>query len=145
MHSFLHAGITFPLCGLTRSPIPAGALVDHLEHNECGAQVAFMGRVRNQTAGRAVTWLEYEAQEVLAPQIMHEVITEATGKFQLHFACCIHRLGRLYPGDCAVLVVTATPHRKAAYGGNQYIIDEVKRRAPIWKKESFVDGSEAWP
>lgn len=145
MQTFSHAGISYPLCGLTRAPIPAGNLVDHFDRLECGGQVAFMGRVRNQTKGRSVTWLEYEAQEVMAEQIMQEVLAEATEQFQLHHSCCIHRLGRLYPGECAVLVITATPHRKAAYGGNQYIIDEVKRRAPIWKKECFADGSEVWP
>jgi molybdopterin synthase catalytic subunit len=124
--------------------IPVGALSDAFARPECGGQVVFAGRVRNNTKGRAVEWLEYEAQQTLAEDTMRQVLAEAIKEFNLYDAFCVHRVGRLFPGQCAVLVITATPHRTAAYNGNRYIIDEVKKRAAIWKKEYFADGVQSW-
>lgn len=129
---------------IVRAPIPVGALVEYFSRPECGGEVLFAGRVRNHTKGRSVEWLEYEAHPELAEIKMREVIVEAVAEFGLTDAFCIHRVGRLHPGECAVLVVTATAHRDAAFRGNRYIIDEVKKRAPIWKREFFADGEPRW-
>ncbi len=140
----LVAGQEWKNGSLVSAPIPAGALADHFARPECGGEVLFAGRVRNHTKGQAVDWLEYEAHPELAEVKMREVLSEAIAEFSLWDAFCIHRVGRLLPGECAVLVITATPHRDAAFRGNRYIIDEVKKRAPIWKREFFTRGDAQW-
>ena len=129
---------------IMRHEIPVGALVEHFSRPQCGGEVLFAGRVRNHTKGRPVEWLEYEAHPELAEIKMREVLSEAVQEFGLVDAFCVHRVGRLLPGQCAVLVVTATAHRDAAFRGNRFIIDEVKKRAPIWKREFFSDGEPQW-
>lgn len=129
---------------IVSASIPVGELSEFFARPECGGEVIFAGRVRNHTKGRAVRWLEYESNTTLAEQVMRTVLVEAAAQFDLKDAFCVHRVGRLMPGECAVLVATASFHRDAAYKGNRYIIDEVKRRAPIWKKEFFEDGQQSW-
>ena len=109
-----------------------------------GALVVFEGIVRNTNDGRQVESLEYEAMETLAVKEGNKVIDEAQTRFSIAWADCVHRLGHLQIGDLAIRVVVGAEHRKDAFDACQYIVDEVKSRVPIWKKEHYTDGSTSW-
>lgn len=104
----------------------------------------FSGDVRINNLGREVAYLEFEAHEKLAVKMIREILDDATRKWQLHVAAAQHRLGKVGISECAVVVITASPHRKEAYQANRYIMDRIKHEVPIWKCEYFSDGSYLW-
>lgn len=109
-----------------------------------GAYVGFEGWIRNENEGQQVLRLEYEVYEPLAVSEGEKVIAEARAKFPLLHAQCVHRSGLLEIGECAVWVGVTSAHRDEAFLACRYIIDEVKIRLPIWKKEYYVDGHSGW-
>lgn len=109
-----------------------------------GAVVLFSGEVRASNKDREVLHLEYEAYIPMAEKLIAEILGEATGKWNLNTAICVHRIGRVEISGCAVVVITASAHRAQAYQANQYIIDRVKNEVPIWKHEFFADGTSEW-
>jgi molybdopterin synthase catalytic subunit len=109
-----------------------------------GAYVCFEGWVRNHNEGKAVTSLEYEAYEMLAQKEGNKILGEAREKFDILEAACIHRTGHLQIGEIAVWVGVTAKHREAAFEACRYVIDEVKARVPIWKKEHYSDGNSGW-
>jgi molybdopterin synthase catalytic subunit len=108
-----------------------------------GGAVSFVGTVRETNRGRRVRALQYEAYAPMARAVIGEIAGEARRRFDIGPVDVHHRLGRLEPGDVAVVIRVGAPHRDAAFGACRYLIDELKRRAPIWKKEVYDDG-EAW-
>jgi adenylyltransferase/sulfurtransferase len=110
----------------------------------CGGYASFEGWVRDQNEGRQVARLEYEAFAALAVREGERIVAEAVEKFGVTRAACVHRIGDLALGDMAVWVGVATPHRAEAFAACRYIIDEVKHRVPIWKKEHYIDGDSGW-
>lgn len=129
---------------LTNDPIDSATLARGLTEEAAGALVTFEGRVRNSNEGRAVVGLEYEAYEELARREGDEVIAEASRRFPIIRASCIHRVGTLSVGDLAVWVGVVAGHRAEAFNACRFIIDEVKARVPIWKKEHYAEGESAW-
>ena len=110
-----------------------------------GAYASFEGWVRNHNEGRAgVLRLEYEGYEQLGVKEGERIIAEALARFDITKAHCIHRLGELEIGELAVWVGVSAAHRGAAFDACRYIIDEVKHRVPIWKKEHYADGDSGW-
>ncbi len=109
-----------------------------------GGLCVFEGWVRNENEGRTVEQLEYEVYAPLAVSEGEKVIAEAKDKFPHLQACCVHRSGLLEIGDCAVWIGVAAPHRDEAFKACRYIIDQIKLRLPIWKKEHYVDGDSGW-
>ena len=109
-----------------------------------GGFCVFEGWVRNENEGRTVARLEYEVYEPLAVAEGQKVIDEACRKYPHLDAVCVHRSGLLEIGDCAVWVGVAAAHRDEAFKACRYIIDEIKIRLPIWKKEHYVDGDSGW-
>jgi len=109
-----------------------------------GAVVSFEGRVRDHNQGRKVTALEYEAYKELAEAEGAGIVAEAMVKFALLNVRCVHRIGSLNVGDLAVWISTSAAHRAEAFFACRYIIDEVKARLPVWKKEHYTDGSSLW-
>ena len=109
-----------------------------------GGLCVFEGWVRNENEGRTVEQLEYEVYEPLAVSEGEKVIAEAKKLFPHLQACCVHRSGLLDIGDCAVWVGVAASHRDEAFKACRYIIDQIKVRLPIWKKEHYVDGNSGW-
>lgn len=109
-----------------------------------GGYTAFEGWVRNHNEGLAVTRLEYEAFETLGRKEGEKIIQEATARFGIVKAACVHRIGSLEIGDLAVWVGVSARHRAEAFAACRYIIDEVKHRVPIWKKEHYVNGDSGW-
>lgn len=115
-----------------------------LDNPRAGALTAFEGRVRNHNDGRSVLALSYEACESLATREADRIIAEAKERFAIYDALCLHRVGDLTVGDIAVWVGVTAAHRDTAFGACRYIIDQIKIRLPIWKKESYSDGSSEW-
>jgi molybdopterin synthase catalytic subunit len=115
-----------------------------LEDPAAGGYASFEGWVRNHNEGMAVTRLEYEAFELLANKEGERIVNEAIERFGVVKAACVHRIGSLAIGDLAVWVGVSSRHRAEAFAACRYIIDEVKHRVPIWKKEHYVNGDSGW-
>ena len=124
--------------------IDGGMLKEALADDTCGGFVAFEGWVRDHHEGRRVTGLDYEAYEALAVSEGEKILAEAREKFGAAKVACVHRVGSLAIGDMAVWVGAAAPHRDEAFAACRYVIDEVKLRVPIWKKEHYVEGEAEW-
>jgi molybdopterin synthase catalytic subunit len=120
------------------------ALRGELADPTCGGYAAFEGWVRNHHEGQPVTRLEYEAYVPLAVREGERIVAEARERFGIHGALCAHRLGGLELGEIAVWVGVAAAHRDEAFRACRYIIDEVKHRLPIWKKEHYRNGDSGW-
>ena len=129
---------------ITTDPIDPEALRHRLMNDGAGACATFEGWVRNLNEGEAVDALEYETHAAIAEAEGQAVIDEALQKFPLVGAECVHRVGLLAIGDCAVWVGVSSAHRGAAFDACRYIIDEIKHRLPIWKKEHYRKGATAW-
>ena len=129
---------------ITHSPINIISLISASHHPEAGAMVLFSGEVRNHNMGKEVEYLEYEAFVPMAAQMIDAIVKEATARWNLNYAVCQHRIGKVGICESAVCTITASAHRKEAYEANQYIIHRVKHEVPIWKKEYFKDGSVSW-
>lgn len=129
---------------VTAERIDAESLKRSLANAGAGGFCSFEGWVRNLNEGRNVRRLEYEAYEPLVISEGQRVLDEARQKFPFLEARCVHRTGLLEIGDLAVWVGVASAHRDEAFKACRYIIDELKVRLPIWKKEHYVDGDSGW-
>ena len=109
-----------------------------------GGYVSFEGWVRDHNEGREVTRLEYEAFEALAVKEGDRIVSEAMLRFPIKHALCIHRVGSLDLSDMAVWVGVSAAHRGEAFAACRFMIDEVKHRLPIWKKEHYRSGDSGW-
>ena len=126
------------------APLDPAALRALLGSPEAGGYCSFEGWVRNHNEGRAVRRLEYEAFEALAVKEGERIVAEAIERFGVERAACVHRVGGLEIGECAVWVGVSARHRHEAFLASRYIIDAVKHRLPIWKKEHYLDGDSGW-
>jgi molybdopterin synthase catalytic subunit len=126
------------------APIDAAAARAELRDAAAGGFVSFEGWVRDHNEGKEVTRLEYEAFEALAVKEGVRIVAEALRRFPIKHALCIHRLGALALTDMAVWVGVSAVHRGEAFDACRYIIDEVKHRVPIWKKEHYRGGDSGW-
>ena len=126
------------------TPLDPEQLKATLSASAAGACVCFEGWVRNHNEGESVQALEYEAHAALATKEGQKILDEAAAKFALHAAAAEHRTGLLAIGDCAVWVGVTSSHRGEAFEACRYIIDELKSRLPIWKKEHYADGHSGW-
>jgi len=129
---------------LTDAAIDGAALAAGLADAAAGACITFEGWVRNRNDGRAVLRLDYQAYAKLAQSEGERILGEAAQRFEILAARCTHRTGSLAIGDLAVWVGVSAGHRDAAFAACRYIIDEVKRRVPIWKNEHYADGESGW-
>ncbi len=129
---------------ISSSPLDPMALRTSVQDVEAGGFVAFEGWVRNHNEGKTVERLEYEAYEAVAISEGNAILAEATERFGLRAAQCVHRVGSLELQDMAVWVGVSSPHRGEAFDACRFIIDSVKHRLPIWKKEHYTDGDSGW-
>ena len=129
---------------LTDRPIDPAALLGGMGDTGAGACATFEGRVRDRNDGRAVERLDYEAFAPLAEKEGARIVREARAKFQVIGATCVHRTGSLALGDISVWIAVTAAHRGAAFDACRYIIDEIKGRLPIWKKEHYAGGASEW-
>jgi molybdopterin synthase catalytic subunit len=133
-----------PLFRFENAPLDTAALQRELRDHGCGGFAAFEGWVRNHNEGHAVTRLEYEAFAELAEKEGARIVQAAIENLGVTRAHCVHRLGALAVGDVAVWVGVSAAHRDAAFAACRFVIDEVKRRVPIWKNEHYADGESGW-
>lgn len=133
--------MSFRLSSDSLDPVTLKASMTNVQ---AGACVSFEGWVRNRNEGQAVSSLEYEAYPDLAEKEASRILGEARVKFHLLDAAAVHRVGHLQLGEMAVWVGVTAEHRDAAFSACRYIIDEMKARVPIWKKEHYVNGASQW-
>jgi len=129
---------------MTTQEIQTSALSAEFVGTSAGAAVTFEGRVRDHNLGRSVVGLEYEAYSELATSEGNCIIEEAKEKFAIIDAVAVHRYGQLGLKDIAVCIVVFSSHRDAAFLACRYIIDEIKARLPIWKREHYATGDAQW-
>ena len=110
----------------------------------CGAVVVFDGLVRNHHEGKSVTALVYEHHPIMAQPAGEEIVKEAYDKFPITHALAVHRIGDVPIGEAAVVTMVASSHRAEAFDACQYLIDEIKHRVPLWKHETYTDGSSVY-
>ncbi len=134
--------LTSPHARLQREPIESAPLLKSIKQAEDGAMVMFDGIVRNNTRGRQTLYLEYDSYPEMAMAQMEQLAVEALAKFPVRDVQIIHRVGRQEIGDTSVLIAVASGHRAAAFDACRYVIDALKKKVPIWKKEFFADGAE---
>lgn len=128
----------------SRTQVDLAVCRDRISAPSAGACVSFEGWVRDHNEGQRVLRLEYEAYETLGLKEGEKIIEEALSRFGVGAAVCVHSLGALEIGELAVWVGVSSPHRDEAFAACRYIIDEVKNRVPIWKKEHYADGDSGW-
>lgn len=129
---------------ISKTSIDPDKLRESLLDHAAGGYVSFEGWIRNENEGQQVLRLEYEVYEPLAIKEGRKILAEARRKFPILHADCVHREGLLELGECAVWVGVSSAHRDEAFAACRHIIDEVKARLPIWKKEHYVNGDSGW-
>lgn len=128
---------------LLHTPLSEQACLDFVKTDDVGGIVVFVGTVRNQTKGKAVIRLDFEAYEPMAISEMRKIAILAVEQFSLKKISLHHRVGTLDVGEIPVVIAVSSAHRKAAFVACEFVIDTLKETVPIWKKEIFEDG-EVW-
>ena len=129
---------------ITSEPIVATELIIQLKEPDCGAITTFSGTVRQHNNDRQVIQLHYQSYKTLAVKEGNKILGETKEQFNIVNALCTHRVGDLNIGETAVWIGVNAEHRDAAFNACRYIIDAIKIRVPIWKKEIYVDGDSGW-
>lgn len=132
------------LARVTADAIDPAALLGGALSPDDGAALLFWGVVRNENDGRAVSSLEYSAYAEMAEREMLRIAEEARARFGTGAIHVVHRIGLLRVGEASVAIAVASPHRAEAYEASRYVIEELKRRVPVWKREGYVDGESEW-
>ena len=124
--------------------IDPSALIAEVRSDSAGAVSVFIGTVRDFNDGRSVVRLEYEAYRAMAESELSAIVREAAAKYEIGSLVAEHRIGELSVGDVSVAIAASHAHRTAAIECAQFVIEEIKKRVPIWKREHFVDGTREW-
>ncbi len=126
---------------LTRDPLDVGDLLAEVQSSERGGTCVFLGTVRNDAG---VTSIDYSAYESMAVEEIERILAEARERWPRSRVMLQHRLGVIPMGEASIAIAAAAPHRDEAFAACRYVIEEVKKRLPVWKKELRGDGSEQW-
>jgi len=129
---------------LTRSPVSLDALLAEVSAPERGGTCVFLGTVRNGPEEQGVTAIEYSAYEEMVEAEFGRLLADADGRWPEARIAVRHRLGVIPSGEASIAIAAAAPHRAEAFAACRFVIEEVKRRIPVWKKELRVDGTETW-
>lgn len=133
-----------PFAAVVREPLDPAAVLAKVGSDEDGAALLFVGVVRNHADGRPVSGMRYDAYEEMATQVLGEIAGEAAERLGTDRVAVIHRVGELTVGEASVAIAVSSPHRAQAYEASRYVIEEIKKRVPIWKKEHYRDGDARW-
>lgn len=128
---------------VTNDDFSVDEVLRKIRNKYTGAIVSFVGVVREDDSGRKIKMLEMETYKGMAEKELSDLKDKAMKKFNLEDVTIIHRIGSLSPGDNIVLIAVASGHRKEAFAGAEFLIDELKKVVPLWKKEILEDG-EVW-
>ncbi len=129
---------------LTPDPIRPEEILEEVGAAEDGAVLLFVGIVRNHNDGRPVTGMEYEAYEEMAGPVLDEIAGEAAERCGSDRIVVVHRVGELDVGEASVAIAVSTPHRAEAYDASRFVIEAIKERLPIWKREHYESGERRW-
>ena len=131
-------------CALRSEPLPVGEAASFLHTPEAGGVNLFVGTTRQWTDGSETTSLWYEAYEPMALAELDRLASEAAERWPIERCVLLHRLGEVPVAEASVVIGVATPHRAEAFAACRWLIDTLKERVPIWKREAYTDGTEAW-
>ena len=129
---------------LIENKIPIQVLSEKLFDETCGGIVTFEGRIRKHNHDKEVSKVTYECYYPMALKIMSEIKSQALKKWDVKHIIAVHRIENVPIGEVAVWIGVASVHRKEAFAVCRFMIDEIKSKVPIWKKESYIDGSVSW-
>lgn len=129
---------------IVERPIDGVGLLGEASRATNGAAILFIGTVRDTSDGQCVAGIDYSAYEQMAEQELRAIAGEASQRFGTNSIVVEHRVGHLEIGETSVGIAVAHPHRAAAYDASRFIIEQIKVRVPIWKREEYVDGSSQW-
>lgn len=129
---------------ITTGPIDLSAVMARVGGPADGAVALFVGTVRNANEGRPVGGMEYEGYVAMAREQLAAIVAEAAGRAAAGRVAAVHRLGELAVGEASVAVAVSTPHRAEAFDAARYVIEEIKKRLPVWKRERYLDGGVRW-
>ena len=129
---------------VTSDPIDPARMLGGALSPADGAALLFWGVVRQENDGRAVSRLEYSAYAPMAEKEMMRIADEARQRFGTGAIHVVHRVGMLEIGEASVAIAVASPHRAEAYEASRYVIEQLKQRVPVWKREGYVDGETEW-
>ncbi|MCL4307536.1 MAG: molybdenum cofactor biosynthesis protein MoaE [Candidatus Thermoplasmatota archaeon] len=132
------------LIRIQEEPIDYGDLIEKMRNESAGAIVSFLGTVRNTSVNLKVSGLEYSSYREMALKMMGEIAEEALEKYGITDYAIVHRLGKLGLKEDSVAVCVASPHRKEGFRACEFIIDSIKEKVPIWKKDIVEGGEEKW-
>ena len=129
---------------IVEQTIDVPAILERVSRSANGATVLFLGMVREMNEGRDVTGIEYTAYRSMAERELATIVEEAAALADSGDIAVEHRLGQLEVGECSVAIAVGHPHRGRAFEAARYVIEELKQRVPIWKREHYVDGTREW-
>ena len=129
---------------LTRSPLSLDALLGEVSSPERGGTCAFLGTVRNGPEEHGVTAIEYSAYDEMVDAELIRILSEVRERWPQARAGVRHRIGMIPAGEASIAIVVAAPHRAQAFEACRYVIEEIKRRVPVWKRELRLDGTAVW-
>lgn len=129
---------------LVELPIDTAALLREVSADESGAVTLFVGTVRNSNDGRPVTGIEYTAYAAMASSELTKIVGEASQQFGTDHVVVEHRLGYLALGEASVAIAVSHARRAPAMDASRFVIEEIKKRVPIWKREHYADGTREW-
>ena len=129
---------------LVGRPIDPGALLRAVADPAAGATALFLGTVRNVHEGRSVTGIDYHAYAAMADRHLAAIVAEAAERYGTCAILAEHRVGYLALGEISVAIAASHERRAPAFAAARYVIDEIKRRVPIWKREHYADGTRQW-
>ena len=129
---------------VTKDPIDPGAVLARVGRPGDGAVAFFAGVVRDENEGRPVSGMEYEGYDEMARDELAGIVAEAARRSDTQCIAAVHRLGRLAVGEVSVAIAVSAPHRAEAFAAARYIIEEIKKRLPVWKREHYLDREAEW-
>jgi molybdopterin synthase catalytic subunit len=129
---------------ITDAPLEIAKVMAAVGTAADGAVLVFAGTVRNHNDGRLVTGMRYDAYAGMAARVLDEIAHEAAGRWDVSSLAAAHRTGELLTGDVSVAIAVSSPHRTEAFDAGRYVIEEIKRRLPVWKQERYADATERW-
>lgn len=132
------------LARIVTEPIDPAAVLAAVGDDSDGAALLFFGTVRDHNEGRPVDGLHYEAYREMAESVLREIAEEAAARAGTPRIAVLHRTGELAIGEVSVAIAVSTPHRAEAFEGARHVIEEIKKRLPIWKRERYADGVAEW-
>ena len=129
---------------VSSDPIDTDALLARVGSDEDGAALLFIGVVRDHAEGRKVTGMRYDVYAEMATEVLREIALEASIPLGTDRIAVAHRFGELKIGEISVGIAVSSPHRAETYEASRFVIEEIKKRLPVWKKEHYVDGVSEW-